>query len=295
MLLRQIEHFQAVIEEKSFTEAAEKCHISQSAISQSIKSLEDELGVKLLTRKNRSFDVTEAGEYFYKKSLVILSDLDTLKKETKKIDKKDVAELSLGLLVSYDGDEFNRAMAAFSEKYPEVSISVISGNHEDLYEALVSGKIDIALNDQRRAFSDVYENLILEENYCFVEIATHNPLSKLDKIDIEDLKNTPCILIANKKQQEEERKYYRDIVGFKSDFLFAENLQEARMMVVSNKGIFPVEGTGTGSFFGATLKRLPLTRGGNQIKRRYCAFWQKENSGFYVEEFADILKSMFGM
>ncbi|MBQ8912769.1 MAG: LysR family transcriptional regulator, partial [Lachnospiraceae bacterium] len=70
MLLRQIEHFQAVIEEKSFTEAAEKCHISQSAISQSIKSLEDELGVKLLTRKNRSFDVTEAGEYFYKKSLV---------------------------------------------------------------------------------------------------------------------------------------------------------------------------------------------------------------------------------
>jgi len=179
MMLRQIRHFQTIIQENSFTEAAELCHISQSGISQSIKALEDEIGVKLITRKNRNFELTEAGKHFYKKSLVITADLEQLCRETVRIDRKDAAELSLGVLSTYSGDEFNRAIAAFSEKYPEVELSVATGNHEDLYDGLRFGKIDIALNDQRRAFSDEYENLILMETACYVELASHNPLTKL--------------------------------------------------------------------------------------------------------------------
>ena len=68
MLLRQIQYFQKVVECRSFTEAAEQCHISQSAISQQIRALEDELGFDLLIRRNRSFELTPAGEYFYHKS-----------------------------------------------------------------------------------------------------------------------------------------------------------------------------------------------------------------------------------
>ena len=64
-------------------------------------------------------------------------------------------------------------------------------------------------------------------------------------------------------------------------------------MVVSNRGVMPVEGANSDSFFGATLKRAPLIRNGSQVKRNYCAFWKKDNSGYYVEEFADILKSMY--
>ena len=150
MMLRQIQHFQTIVQENSFTEAAELCHISQSGISQSIKALEDEIGVKLITRKNRGFELTEAGEHFYKKSLVITADLEQLCRETVRIDRKNAAELSLGVLSTYSGDEFNRAIAAFSEKYSEVELSVTTGNHEDLYNGLHFGKIDIALNDQRR-------------------------------------------------------------------------------------------------------------------------------------------------
>lgn len=78
MLLRQIEYFQAVVEKGNFYLAAEKCHISQSAISQQIKKLEDEIGVKLLDRHNRTFTLTEAGEHFYRKSVVIMSDIEQL-------------------------------------------------------------------------------------------------------------------------------------------------------------------------------------------------------------------------
>lgn len=66
-MLRQIKYFQAVVQNSSFSEAAEKCHISQSAISQQIKALENELGFQLLERKNRKFILTSAGEHFYKK------------------------------------------------------------------------------------------------------------------------------------------------------------------------------------------------------------------------------------
>ena len=293
MLLRQIVHFQRVVQENSFTEAAELCHISQSAISQSIKALEDEIGVKLMTRKNRKFELTEAGEHFYKKSLVIIADLTRLCRETSRIDKKDSAVLSLGVLSTYSGDEFNRSIAAFSKEHPSVEINVLSGNHEVLYDGLRLGKIDLALNDQRRAFSDAYENLVLMETVCYVEIASHNPLAKLDTVNIDALKNTPCILVASPEQREEEQTYYRDIIGFKGEFLFADTLQTARVMVVSNRGIMPVEGVTGDASFGATLKRIPLTRHDHLIPRRYCAFWKKDNSGFYVEEFAEILKSMF--
>lgn len=293
MMLRQIQHFQTIVQENSFTEAAELCHISQSGISQSIKALEDEIGVKLITRKNRGFELTEAGEHFYKKSLVITADLEQLCRETVRIDRKNAAELSLGVLSTYSGDEFNRAIAAFSEKYSEVELSVTTGNHEDLYNGLRFGKIDIALNDQRRAFSDEYENLILMETACYVELASHNPLAKLEAVGVDALKNTPCILVASPEQQEEEQRFYRDIIGFKGEFLFADSLQAARVMVVSNRGVMPVEGSNSDSFFGATLKRIPLLRDNTQIRRNYCAFWKKDNSGYYVEEFAEILKSMF--
>ena len=293
MMLRQIKHFQTTVQENSFTEAAERCHISQSGISQSIKALEEELGVKLITRKNRGFELTKAGEHFYKKSLIITADLEQLCRETTRTSRKEAAELSLGVLSTYNGDEFNRAIAAFSEKYPTVELKVSSGNHEDLYDGLRFGEIDLALNDQRRAFSDAYENLILTETVCYVELASHNPLANLDRVRVEELKNTPCILVASKEQQEEEQKFYHDIIGFQGEFLFAESLRAARAMIVSNRGVMPVEGPNRDTYFGATIKRLPLLRGQSQITRRYCAFWKKDNSGYYIEDFAEILKSMF--
>lgn len=75
-MIRQMKYFQSVVRNHSFSEAAEECHISQSAISQQVQSLEKELGVQLLQRRNRKFILTPAGEYFYKKSLVLVADYE---------------------------------------------------------------------------------------------------------------------------------------------------------------------------------------------------------------------------
>lgn len=66
-MLRKIKYFITVVDCNSFTEAAEICYISQSAISQQIKALEDEVNVKLIVRENRRFHLTEAGRFFMKK------------------------------------------------------------------------------------------------------------------------------------------------------------------------------------------------------------------------------------
>lgn len=293
MLLRQIEYFQAVVEQNSFTAAAEQCNISQSAISQQIQALEAELGVQLLERHRRKFNLTPAGELFYKRSVVLTADLEQLRRDTLRIARSGGKELNLGTLISYSGDEFNHAIAAFSELYPEVELHVTVGNHEDLFDGLRFGKLDLVLNDQRRAFSDEYVNLILSESKCYVEIASHNPLSHLDGIEIADLKNTPCILIASPEQQDNELSYYRDVVGFRGEFLFAENLQEARVMVVANKGVMPIELSGSERYFGSAMKRVPLLRNGSQITRNLCAFRKKENDSPTLREFEEMLVERF--
>lgn len=292
-MIKQIRYFQAVVRCNSFTEAAEECFISQSAISQQIQALEQELGLKLLERKNRRFSLTPAGEHFYKKSLVLTADYERLCRETVRIANKDNAELRIGYLKCYGGPEFRLAVAEFSEKHPEVTVHIINGSHEDLYEALIGGRVDLVLSDQRRAFSDEYVNLILTTSECCIEIAARNPVADMEQVEAEDLKNIPCILVASPAQRENERAYYQEIVGIRSEFLFAENLEEARLLVVGGKGFMPVEGGENEPMFAAGLGRTRFTRKGKPVRRNYCAFWSTDNSGYYAEEFADILKSFF--
>ena len=292
-MLKQMKYFQAVVRCRSFTEAAEECFISQSAISQQIQALEHELGVKLLNRENRKFSLTPAGEHFYKKSLILVADFEKLCHETVRIAKKENAELRIGYLKGYGGQEIRLAVAEFSEKYPDVSVHIRNGNHEELYDALRSGAVDLVLNDQRRAFSDEYVNSVLTTSECCIEIAARNPLSSLACVETEELKNIPCILVASADQQENERIYYQEIVGIRGEILFAENLEEARLWVIGGKGFMPVEGRGNAPDFAPALCRIRLTRKGKAIRRKYCAFWKTDNSGYYIEEFAEILKSKF--
>ena len=293
MLFRQIEYFQAVIETGSFYQAAEKCNVSQSAISQQIMKLEDELGVKLLDRHNRTFSLTPAGEHFYRKSLVIISDIEQMTLETRRIADKNNAILRVGYYKGYHGNELSESVAEFSSKYPTVEVKIMVGSHDELYRAMEDGRIDLALNDQRRAFSDMYHNEILAESHMFIEISDRNPLSRLDSVELTELKNTPCILVINPAGQQEEQQYYEDIIGIKGDFLFADSVQEARLKIITGQGYMPVDVIGEQACFDSTITRIPLVRNGEPVRKTYCAFWRKDNSGYYIEDFAEILKCMF--
>lgn len=293
MLLRQMEYLQAVIENGNFYLAAEQCNVSQSAISQQIKKLETELGVKLLERHNRTFSLTPAGEHFYRKSLIISGDLKQLVRETKRIADHDHAVLRIGYYKGYHGNGLSEAIAFFSEKYPTVDVEIMVGSHEELYHAMENASVDLAINDQQRAFSDAYHNDVLAESKIYIELSVKNPLSKLTVLEAQDLKNTPCILVINPAGQKEEQSYYENIIGLQGDFLFADTVQEARLKIITGQGYMPVDVIGEEVWSDPAVSRIPLARNQSPVRKTYCAFWKKDNSGYYIEEFARILKSCF--
>lgn len=213
-MLKQIRYFQAVVRNNSFSKAAEECFISQSAISQQIQALELQLGIQLLERKNRKFNLTPAGEYFYRKSLILVADYEQLCRETARIAHAGEAVLRIGYLRSYSGNELHGALDLFARKYPDVSVQIKHGNHEELYELLVAEKVDMALSDQRRMFSDAFVNIILETVHSSIEISKRSPLAALEQITPSELKSTPCILVASETQQETEREYCTILLAF---------------------------------------------------------------------------------
>lgn len=292
MLLRQMKCFTAVIDCNSFTEAAEQCFISQSAISQQIQSLEKELGVELIHRANRRFTITPTGQYFYSHCKSILEQVDDLVRETKRLGSDQELQLRVGYLRGYSGMELYQAIAEFSKRHPEVNVSVVNGTHEELYDLLRFGNADLILSDQRRAFSDTYMNFELMRCGCYAELSVNHPLSKKDHVQMEELKPIPCILISPREQQSAEQGYYQNTLGFGGSYLFADSLEEGRLLVLNNRGFLPIESVGTLPPEGAAIRRIPVYRGEQQIMRNYCAFWRKDQTNYYIEEFADTLRSL---
>ncbi|SEI79396.1 DNA-binding transcriptional regulator, LysR family [Streptococcus equinus] len=291
-VLSQIRYFQSVVEEKSFTKAAELHFISQSAISQQIKNLEEKLGVTLLVRKNRGFELTAAGRYFYEKSLALVADFDKLCQETQSIANQQSAKLSIGYLYSYEGSEIQEAISGFASQFPDVELTVKTGTHDQLYDDLRFGRIDLVVNDQRRAFSDDYMNLVLADLPLGLELATFNSLVQSDKVTLHDIVEKTLILVADSQQEETERAYYRDYLGFSNDLHFVANPTDARMLVVGNRGYLPIE-VGKGVSFPPTVTYKLLDKQGQRIFRRMCAFWKKDNSGYYVETMVEFLVKAF--
>ena len=290
VLFRQMKYFIAVVNCNSFTEAAEACFISQSAMSQQINALEKELGVKLLHRKNRTFTLTPAGDYFYRHAQTLLADVDLIVKETKRIGIDEEEHLNVGYLKWYGNAELQHTLADFSTLYPEVTLNLINGDHEQLYHLLVSGDLDLVLSAQRRVFSEDYNNHHLLYADCYIEVSKRHPLSSKKLMTIEVLGNTPCIILSSKEQQDNEKDFYQNILGFKGNFLFSETLEEARLMVINNRGFLPIESVGTLQQPNPTINRIPLYKNDKQLKRNYCAFWPIDVENYYIEEFIGILE-----
>lgn len=291
-MLRQLKYFQSVVRLGSFSAAAEEHFISQSAISQQIQALERSLGFPLLIRRTRALSLTPAGEYFYQKSLILTADYEQMCREAARIASGSQSALHIGYLRCYAGSEFQRALEQFSGQYPEIGVSVESGNHEELYAMLRTGQADLVFNDQRRAFSQEYVNQVLAACPSLIAVSAYSPLARIPRISPPELKNFPCILVSSPAQRETEQNYYRQVVGFPGEFLHAENLEEARMLVIGRKGFLPVEGGGAPAA-GASIVRIPLVRDGEPILRTYCAFWKKTNPNPHAEVFARLLKAQF--
>ncbi len=213
MLLRQMKYFVAIADCDSFTEASEQCYISQPAISQQMAALGAELGVKLFAREGRKFRLTVAGEYFCGKSKALLAGAEEMCAETKRIGSDSELKLDIGYLASHYGYELQNAVVEFSRIYPEVMVNIFKGSHEALCRALKTGRANLVMSDQRRAFSDEYENYVLAQAPAYVDVSAGSPLAERAWLSTDDLIGSPCILVAEKGEDGTERAFYEETLG----------------------------------------------------------------------------------
>ena len=294
MLLKQLRYFVTAAKLGSFTQAALECGVSQSAVSQQIKALENELGVELVERRNRGFALTPAGALVLARSETLLREADALYRDARAA-SDGRARIRAGYLRCFGGDELHLAVAEFSERRPEISIEIVRGCHEELYNFLRFGGADIVVSDQRRAFSDEYVNFVLAECGCWAEFSGRSELAALDGgAELEALAKVPCILAAPQEQRENEIFFYKNTLGIQSPFCFAESVEEGRLMAAANAGYMLVE-YGAHIPHSPALLRLPVYSRGAPVRRSYCAFWKKSNDRPELLEFAKTLQKIFNI
>lgn len=293
--MNQLIYFISVVKNQNFTKAAEECHISQPAISQQIKELENSLGVELLKRNGRSFTVTLAGQYLYQHAQDLVKDYQQIIMRTQEIANTSNNKyiLNLGYLRDFGTQEFLQAVAKFSEKYPTVKVKIHSGNHEDLFRMIENNQIDLNFSDLRRAPSNKYINDHLIDSKFIVVIADKLISKKLSRINIHDLAEIPCILVIGNSDKSSEVDYYREILGVESEFKFVGTYEEAIVQAATGSGFFITNERTGKNLNNTSLAKLYLLNEERQMVQKYYAFWKADNSGFYIEEFADILQKQF--
>ena len=201
MELRQLRYMLAVAEEKSFSRAAEKLFIAQPHLSQYIKKLEAQIGVKLFDRSQTPLALTAAGEQFALKARQMLQLDDNLLQQMRDYSEEKTGRLALGISPVRSAFILPLVLPTFRALFPHVELSLYEGTSANLEDWMNQGVTDLtilSLPINSDAFS--YE-ILMEENFLIVAPPNH-PLAARPggnemplPLHLADLKNEPFILL----------------------------------------------------------------------------------------------------
>ena len=143
MELRHLRSFVVVAEELHFRRAAERLHLAQPSVSQQVRTLEAELGVKLFDRNRRGATLTAAGEVFLEEAYELLARADDAVAAARAADAGSRGRLRLSLTRSLTGGIAGAIVDAYRERYPGVRLELDVGNTMQHVAQLHSGAIDV--------------------------------------------------------------------------------------------------------------------------------------------------------
>lgn len=192
MDLKNVKTFICVAELGSFTRAAERLGFSQSTVSFQVKQLESELGVRLFERIHHTVNLTEQG----REVLRYAHRLDKLTKELDndlRADKEMVGHIRLAMADSLC-DRLERAFHGFWQRYPGISLKIISAGTEEMFQLLNHNEVDLVLTLDNRIYDRSY--VILREERVgthFVAAAGH-PLAGKQRLSVQEVVRQPFLL-----------------------------------------------------------------------------------------------------
>ena len=148
MDIHHLKIFFEACNEKSFTKAAKKLYISQSAVSIQIKKLEYTLGLQLIERNSKNFKLTFAGKELFKMSQDVFEKISRMENEMKKILQYKKGKISIGATHNIGEPVLPRIMIEFRKNNPEIEFDLYIKNRESLVKHLKEGTVDIALMEE---------------------------------------------------------------------------------------------------------------------------------------------------
>jgi len=194
MDIRQLKYFLAIIEEGSITNAAKRLHIAQPPLSQQLKLLEDELGVKLIDRNTRKFQITDAGRILQYRSKQILELAQNTKKELNDLKDGFKGVLSLGTVPSSSTSILLGKLNDFHSKYPHINFKIRESSTYEILNLLSIGTIEVGII-LTPFNSEKFESILLPSEPMVVAFKSDTYFNNITKlINLTDLINKPLII-----------------------------------------------------------------------------------------------------
>jgi DNA-binding transcriptional LysR family regulator len=193
MELRQLEYFVAVAEERNFTRAAERVHISQSGVSAQIRRLERELGAELFDRSARTATLTVAGKAALEHARAALAAACAVGQAVDEVSDLIRGSLTVGMVIGCTVTPLFDALAAFHLAHPGVEISLQEDNSDRLVDGVRTGAVDLALIGAASANPDGLEALTIISERLVAAVPAGHPLADRRRITLHDLVAHPIV------------------------------------------------------------------------------------------------------
>lgn len=195
MTIRQLEYFLSAARTLSFTKTAQSFYISQSAVTQQIKSLEEELDVKLFWRNNNQIRLTPVGELFVPEADAVVSRIREAQEKLHAARDGMTGSLSIGYLQSVEMTQFPGSIQEFSEDYPGIQINLHRDNAMALHDDFMAGKYDLIFSIDNEVLQYPGAGRVeLEQFPFYIVVRPNHPFARRRLIRQEDLQYEKLIL-----------------------------------------------------------------------------------------------------
>jgi LysR family transcriptional regulator, hydrogen peroxide-inducible genes activator len=194
METHQIRYFLAVSQTGRFTQAAKQCHVSQPSLSIQIAKLEEELGGPLFERTKKGVTLTARGEMFLPRANVILSEMESARKEVEALSNLSMGLVTLGCLPTTGAHVLPQILTAFRKSYPKISVQLKEESSPGLARNLEQGEVELAIVDEA-GLKPTLEHVVLLKEDLLLALPPHHVLSQKRSLALKQLAEEPFILM----------------------------------------------------------------------------------------------------